>query len=106
MKCIRNNRTEVLTFRTTPEEKEIILSKAEKANLKLSDYLRDCALGKEINVISGIDEITTEVRRIGNNINQLTKAANSGVYVVDLSETKEEVKQVWQSLNSLHREVQ
>ena len=36
-------------------------------------YLRDCALGKKIIVVKGVDEVANELRKIGNNLNQLTK---------------------------------
>lgn len=71
----------------------------------VSDYIRDSTLNKEIVVIDGLKEFTIELRRIGNNLNQITKAVNSGVYAVDLTETKREVQKIWQSLNSLSQEV-
>ena len=44
----------------------------------------------------------TELRRIGNNINQLTKLANSRVITcADLRSTKKELEKIWQSLNLL-----
>lgn len=95
------NRTEILTFRVTPEEKKLIETKAYSSYRLVSMYLRDCALDKEIIVIDGVKELPNELRRIGNNLNQITKAVNSGVYAVDLTETKKEVQKVWQSLNSL-----
>ena len=98
----REARTEILSFRVTPEEKEIIVEKALSSYRDPSFYLRDCALEKEIVVFPHGDEIAEELRRIGNNLNQLTRAANAGIIqVIDLSLMKEEVKCVWQSLNSL-----
>ena len=44
----REARTEILSFRVTPEEKEIIVEKALSSYRDPSFYLRDCALGKEI----------------------------------------------------------
>lgn len=102
---ISTNRTEILTFRVTPEEKELIETKALSSYRLVSMYLRDCALDKEIIVIDGVKDVATELRCIGNNLNQITKAVNSGVYAVDLTETKKEVQKVWQSLNSLPRAV-
>ena len=50
----------------------------------------------------GADALTDELRRIGNNLNQLTRHANTGfVDVVDLRETRREVVRIWQLLNSL-----
>lgn len=100
-----NNRTEILTFRVTSEEKELIETKALSSYRLVSMYLRDCALNKEIVVIDGVKNVANELRRIGNNLNQITKAVNSGVYAVDLTETKKEVQKVWQSLNSLPQAV-
>ena len=102
---INKNRTEILTFRVTPEEKELIETKALSSYRLVSMYLRDCALNKEIIVIDGVKDVANELRRIGNNLNQITKTVNSGVYAVDLTETKKEVQKVWQSLNSLPQAV-
>lgn len=105
MITISKNKTEILTFRVTPEEKKQIETKALSSYRLVSMYLRDCALDKEIIVIDGVKELTTELRMIGNNLNQITKAVNSGVFAVDLTETKKEVQKIWQSLNSLTRAV-
>ena len=99
-------KTEIISTRVTPEQREIIEEKAYSSYRTPSMYLRDCALGKKIIVISGVDDITNELRKIGNNLNQLTKAVNSGYcYEVDLRKTREDVARLWQSLNSLTREV-
>ena len=96
--------SEILKFRVTPEQKKLIEEKALSSYRLTSMYLRDCALEKEITVINGLDGIGNELRRIGNNLHQLTRLANSGmVSTIDLSETRQEVAAVWQSLNSLFR---
>lgn len=97
----KKNKTGILIFRVTPEERDRIEHKAIIAGESVSNYLRDSALKKEIVVIDGLKEFTIELRRIGNNLNQITKAENSGVYAVDLTETKREMQKIWQSLNSL-----
>ena len=95
-------KTRILKFRVTEEEAALIREKALSSYRIPSMYLRDCALEKEIVVFPHGDEIAEELRRIGNNLNQLTRAANAGIIqVIDLSLMKEEVKCVWQSLNSL-----
>ena len=72
----------------------------------VSRYLRDVALDKPIIVINGVDELADELRHVGNNLNQITRAVNAGmVSAVDLNETREELKKIWQSLNSLPRAV-
>ena len=99
-------KTEILSCRVTPEQRKIIEEKAYSSYLTPSMYLRDCALDKKIVVINGVDELASELRKIGNNLNQLTRAVNSGyVREVDLTATREEVARIWRSLNSLRQDV-
>lgn len=46
-RLLNDNRTEILSFRGTPEEKETITEKALSFYRLVSIYLRDCALGKK-----------------------------------------------------------
>lgn len=97
--------SEVLKFRVTPEQKKLIEEKALSSYRLISMYLRDCALDKEIIVVNGADTAANELRRIGNNLNQLTRSVNSGmISTIDLTKTREEVAAVWQLLNSLQRD--
>ena len=99
-------KTAILKFRVTPAERDLIEQKALGSYRTVSRYLRDCALGKEIVVVPGIDAAAEELRRIGNNLNQIARAVNSGqVRAVDLTKTAEGVKEIWQLLNSLPRDV-
>ena len=96
-----SNRTEILNFRVTKEEKQQIEDKALIKYDTLAPYLRDCALQKEILVISGLSGIQDELNAIGNNLNQLTRAVNMGqATAVDLTEMRKEVASIWQLLNS------
>lgn len=98
-------KTEILKFRVTPEEKEIITQKALSSYRLVSRYLRDCALEKQITVINGADNVAEELRRIDNNVNQIARAVNSGyITEANLTETREELRAIWQSLNSLLRD--
>ena len=68
-------------------------------------YLSDCALDKKIIVIKGVDEVAIELRKIRNNLNQIAREVNPGyLHEVNLAETREELKKIWQSLNSLTQE--
>ena len=98
-------KTEILRTRVSPEEREQIEYKALSSYRTVSRYLRDAALDKPIIVINGVDELADELRRVGNNLNQITRAVNAGMISVDLNETREELKKIWQSLNSLPRTV-
>ncbi len=95
-------RTCIIPFRVTPEEKTKISEKAFTSYREPSMYLRDCALQKEIVVIPGAEQIAVELRRIGNNLNQLTREVHAGyVSTINLTETREELKAIWRSLNAL-----
>ena len=99
-------KTEILRTRVSPEEREQIEYKALSSYRTVSRYLRDTALDKTIIIINGVDELADELRCVGNNLNQITRAVNTGmIYVVDLNETREELKKIWQSLNSLPQAV-
>ena len=102
----KDTKSSIIAFRVTPEERAWI-EKHSYGNYRIiSDFVRDCVLKKDIVIVKGLDEFSNELRRIGNNLNQLTRAVNAGyVRAVDLTETKEEVEKLWQSLNSLLRDV-
>ena len=100
----KENKSVLISFRVTPEEKAWIEEHSYGHYRRISDFVRNCIFKKEIVNISGADEIARELQRIGNNLNQLTRAVNAGTArVVDLENTKQEVTKVWQSLNSLLR---
>lgn len=95
-------KTEIISTRVTPEQRKIIEEKAYSSYRTPSMYLRDCALDKKIIVIKGVDEVANELRKIGNNLNQIAREVNSGyLYEVNLTATREELKRIWQLLNSL-----
>ena len=91
----------IITIRVSEQEKKKLIRKSKKADLNLSEYLIKQGLDKDIVRIEGIKEFITELRRIGNNVNQLTHLANSGaIYTVDLSNTKEELGKIWSAINN------
>ena len=92
----------IITIRVNEKEKKKLIEKSKIAKLSLSEYLIEQGLDKEIVIIDGLNEVVTELRRIGNNINQLTYLANSGrIYTADLSEVKQEIVKVWSVINAL-----
>lgn len=92
----------IITIGVSEKEKEKLIKKSIKAELSLSEYLIEQGLDKDIVKIEGLNEFITELRRIGNNINQLTHLANSGrIYTVDLSSTKDELGKIWRAINDL-----
>lgn len=87
----------------TEKEKERIETLSEKSKLNKSDYIRKCILDKDIIVVEGLKELTTELKRIGTNLNQITRAVNYGQVIDCREEIKTvygEVRKLWQSLNA------
>ena len=104
---MKETRNCIMKFRATEEEKDRIMKKVDASDLSISEYLRRCALDKKIVAVNGLDDLARELRAIGNNLNQITRAVNSGyIQAVNLQETEEVLGQLWQSLNSLQQSVQ
>ena len=60
----------------TAEEKKEIAAKAKQAQMSLTDYLIDCSRKTTIKV-TDLSAILAELKRIGNNLNQSARKANS-----------------------------
>ena len=85
------------------DEKELIQLKdrISKTNLNQSSFIRKSILDKNITVIPGIRDLVIEIKRIGNNLNQITRSVNSGTLTVlgdDFKVIKEDLKTVWDKL--------
>ena len=97
-------RNKSIPIRVTEKELEAIDEAAKKAKKNRTEYLISAALGKEITVINDLREMITQLKRIGNNLNQLTRKANAHeVDVVDLTETNTAMGDIYQALFLLAR---
>ena len=86
-----------INIRLTEKEKSIIESKAKKLNMTITKFIVSSCLKDKIVIVNGLDKVDTELRRIGNNINQLTRLANEKIItVIDLKELRMEVNNIWQ----------
>ena len=91
-----------IKFFVTEKELEMIKQKVEKSKLSQSDYIRKVALKKDIIVIEGLKELTTELKRIGNNLNQLTRLAHEGKFnSQEIQDIDGGMNEVWQLLKLL-----
>ena len=98
----KQNKNKHFNFRVNEKEYNVIKTKIEKSKLNTSKYLLRTAMDKDIIVIDGLEEIIIQLRKIGNNINQLAKLSNQGRLTnVNLADVKEEMKNIWQLLNLL-----
>lgn len=92
----------VITIRVTKQEEEKLIKKSQEADMTLSEYLIEQGLERDIIIIEDVKNLVYELRKIGNNINQLIHLANSGVIrIVYLDGFKEDLKKIWIALNSI-----
>lgn len=92
----------VITIRVTKQEKERSIKKSQKAEMTLSEYLIEQGLERDIVIIEDVKNLVYELRKIGNNINQLTYLANSGaIRTVYLDGFKEDMKKIWTNLEKI-----
>jgi len=85
------------------DEKELVLlkDKISKTYFCRSDYIRKCSLGKNITVVPGIRDLIIEFKRIGSNLDKITRSVNHGTLTVvgdNLKSIKEDLKIVWGKL--------
>ena len=77
---VNRRRNITLTVRLTEEEKAHIVSMAKKANLSRTDYIVELSKLVPIVVPENVKPLLIELRRIGNNINQIATRANMNIY--------------------------
>ncbi len=83
-------------------EKNYVRDYAKKAHMSESEFIRRCILLNRLIVVPGLDEVLTELRYQGNNLNQLTRMAHQGsINVVNMEPCLEAYRKIWQALNSL-----
>jgi hypothetical protein len=84
-------RDRILTIRLSPDERAVIDTAAERAGLAIGSYARHALLGapaprqvrRPIVERRELSRLLGELGKIGGNLNQLAKAANSGVIVYE-----------------------
>lgn len=77
---VNRRRNITLTVRLTEEEKAHIVNMAKKANLSRTDYIVELSKLVPIVVPENVKPLLIELRRIGNNINQIATRANMDIY--------------------------
>ena len=85
----------------TKEELENLKTRISQTNLNQSAYIRKCILEKNITVIPGIRDLIIEIKRIGNNLNQITRSVNEGSLTIlgdNLKNIKDDLGLVWENL--------
>ena len=102
----RVKKSEIITLRVTPRVKETIRERAKAAGLTVTDYLCYSGLGKEIVRVEGLEQVLSELKAQGRNLNQLTTLANMGrVTVLKGDALAENYGKIYEQLRELLREV-
>jgi len=94
------------------DEKEMIhlKDKVSKTPYLRSDYIRKCSLDKNITVIPGIRDLIIEFKRIGSNLDKISRPMdnNSGNQIIlsdDLKSIKEDLKKAWVKLAAVMKKI-
>lgn len=102
----RIKKSEIITLRVTPRTKETIRERAKAAGLTVTDYLCYSGLAKEIVRVEGLEQVLSELKAQGRNLNQLTTLANMGrVTVLKGDALAENYGKIYEQLRELLREV-
>ena len=102
----RVKKSEIITLRVTPRTKKTIQELAQSAGLTVTDYLCYSGLGKEIVQVEGLEQVLSELKAQGRNLNQLTTLANMGrVTVLKGDALADNYGKIYEQLRELLREV-
>ena len=71
-------RNKTLTIRLTPEERTKLMEGTLHAGLNVTEYILSLADSAVINPPPDLSPLLTQLKRIGNNLNQIAAKVNSG----------------------------
>lgn len=102
-----DTKSQIVTARFTQSDYDALTSKAKKARMSLSKFIKVAALNPDHNIViyDGLKEFNYYMSKIGNNLNQITTLAHQGkITSVDLSEVNGLLKDVWRMLDELSKQ--
>lgn len=97
---MNRTRPKQIVIRVSEEELEQIKKKVEQSGKSQQQYIIEALTQKQVTNTDGIKELMPELKRVGNNLNQIAHALNgSGYYQYTLiTENQKELEKIWQSL--------
>ena len=95
------HKTRKMTFRLTEDEYNTVKNKVTESGISQQKFLLQMALGKEIIHIKEYQDLLFQIKKIGVNINQITRRCNETGFVsdTDISEVKGGLEDIWQLLS-------
>lgn len=99
-KIIENRRRDkTLTIRLTDSEKKKIIAKSRKSKMSATDFIIASTDNTVIKTPKDLRPIVSQLKRIGNNINQIAVKINSGaVYSVNFDEVIEMQNKIYEKV--------
>lgn len=92
-------RDKTLTIRLTDSEKKKIIAKSRKSKMSTTDFIIACADNAVIKTPEDLRPVVSQLKRIGNNINQIAVKVNSGaVYSVNFDEVIEMQNKIYEKV--------
>ena len=97
---MNRTRPRQLIVRLSDKEMQKIKQQVAKSGFSQQDYARLTLLNGFVTNTDGVKEVIPEMKRIGNNINQITRRCNSGypLFSEDLAYIRKELDYLWQLL--------
>lgn len=95
------NKTARVYFRVTDDEKKLISERAKAAGMSMSKYILTISERKRLINPEPIVRLLIEINRIGNNINQIARVANS-----ERSVSKNQIKAVERQMEYLNKKME
>jgi len=103
----RNEEKKGIFFRVSESEYQTILKKSGPAGMSVPKFCKHVVLNKRISV-PAVDrdvalELANDLRKIGNNINQIARHVNTDNNTADknLSAVNENMREIWRLFNSV-----
>ncbi|WP_240740754.1 plasmid mobilization protein [Macrococcoides bohemicum] len=109
-------KSKIISFRVNADEYDVIAGTASSANLNITSYLKARALGGKIHrplmksediqsILPPLSKLSGEISRVGNNMNQSTRALKSLSRETFLGQHEmNEVKKLTEEFNALKQE--
>ena len=100
------SRPKQVMFRLSEAEAEKLQRKVEQSGKSQQEYILASVLNQSITNTDGIKELIPEIKRVGNNLNQIAKELNGrGYYQYDLiTQNQKELMKLWQLLKQYLQE--
>lgn len=96
-------RKKQVVFRMSDKEFLQIKQKIKESGMSQQEYILNCCLNKEIINFNEIRDFIKEIKKVGNNVNQIARCCNEGKipYKNEIEEMQRELMSVWQLLRQV-----